>query len=281
VWITKGLYPGIRTGAVMGSDACGLFQDKKVIINPGLDWGLSEIHQGSKFRVLGVPDDGTFAMYVAVPLESIVEKPAHLTDQQAAALPLAGVTAFRALVKRARARQTEKVLITGIGGGVALMAMQLAIALGCEVYVTSSSQEKIIKATTLGAKAGWLYTQTGWEKDMLEVTGGIDVIIDGSCGDAIPGLLKCLNPGGRLAFYGATSGTIPPLNPQMLFWKQISILGTTMGSPADFQEMVAFVTLHRIVPVLDQVFALSDFERAFRRMEEGSQAGKIVFDHTL
>ncbi|MCE2789924.1 MAG: zinc-binding dehydrogenase [Saprospiraceae bacterium] len=281
VWITKGQYPGIKEGAVMGSDGCGLYRGKEVILNPGLAWGLSEACQGDQFRVLGVPDNGTFADFISIPEEYLLPKPVHLSCLEAAALPLAGVTAYRSLISRAKAKAGERVLVTGIGGGVALMAMQFAVALHCEVYVTSSDQEKIKKAVSMGAMEGALYTDEGWHNDFLNKSGGFDVIIDGSCGSSFPLLLKMLRAGGRLAFYGATAGSIPPINPQLVFWKQLSILGSTMGSPSDFQEMVDFVTLHSIVPVIDQVFSLQDAGAAFRRMAEGRQFGKIVFDHSI
>lgn len=281
VWITKGLYPGIREGAIMGSDGCGFFEGKEVIINPGLSWGLSEACQGEQFRVLGVPDHGTFSDYINIPKENLLTKPAHLSYLEAAALPLAGVTAYRSLVSRAKARPGEKVLVTGIGGGVSLMAMQFAVAMDCEVCVTSSDTDKIRKAVAMGATGGALYTEEGWSNQLLNKSGGFDVIIDGSCGSSFPLLLKMLRPGGRLAFYGATAGSIPQINPQLVFWKQLSILGSTMGSPADFREMVKFVTRFGIVPVIDQVFSLKDAEIAFRKMAEGKQFGKLVFDHSL
>jgi zinc-binding alcohol dehydrogenase/oxidoreductase len=281
IWITKGLYPGIRLGAIMGSDGCGILNGEDVIINPGLEWGNRQQHQSSEFRVLGVPDDGTFADKICISAAHVTPRPAHLTSLEAAALPLAGVTAYRALFSRAAVQGGEKVLITGIGGGVALMAMQFAIALGCEVYVTSSQQSKIDQALQMGAKAGWLYSQADWPAACIKETGGIDVVIDGACGPGFNHLIKCMAPGGRIAFYGATAGPIEKLNPQVVFWKQLSILGSTMGSPADFHNMVEFVNQSKVKPVIDKVFSLQDSPAAFARMAEGKQFGKIVFDHSL
>lgn len=281
IWITKGLYPGIRQGAVMGSDGCGVVDNKEVIINPGIEWGSNQASQSGAFRVLGVPDDGTFAGRASIHNELIFPKPDHLSTLEAAALPLAGVTAYRALFSRANVQAGEKVLISGIGGGVALMAMQFAVALGCEVYVTSSREDKIEKACQLGAKGGWLYSHKDWTDQCLKETGGIDVVIDGACGPGFPQLIKSMAPGGRLSFYGATAGPVEKLNPQVVFWKQLSILGSTMGSPNDFFEMVQFVIHHKVAPVIDEVFALQDWPAAFQRMSAGDQFGKIVFDHSL
>ena len=155
IFITQGLYPGIRLGAIMGADGSGLDSDgNSVIINPGLDWGSNQHYQSKLFRVLGVPDDGTFAESIVIDKRYIHPKPAHLDFIQAASLPLAGLTAYRSLFKRAGLKPGEKVLISGVGGGVAVMAMQFALAIGCEVAVTSSSEAKLEKAIFFGAKYG-------------------------------------------------------------------------------------------------------------------------------
>lgn len=280
LWITKGLYAGIRLGATMGADGCGTASDgDSYIINPGLAWGSNEAFQSSDFRVLGVPEDGTFADYIVIPQKYIYRKPAHLTPLQAAALPLAGVTAYRAIIKRAGLQNGDKVLISGIGGGVALFAMQFALALGCEVFVTSGSEEKIEKAKGLGAKAGYLYSNQDWSKQLIAEHGGVDVIIDSAGGPGFAHLVKVCNPGARIAVYGGSLGKITELNPQVLFWKQISILGSTMGSDADFREMVAFVEHHKIVPVIDRVYPLDEIHAGFAAMAAGTQFGKIVFEH--
>src|SRR5579872_7239867 len=155
VWIQKGLYAGLKYPIVPGSDGAGVVESggsedwigKEVIINPALHWGSSPTHQDQEtFQILGLPDDGTFAEYVKVPVSSLVGKPAHLSFEEAAAIPLASATAYRALFTRAQLRPGEKVLITGIGGGVALAALVMAVAAGAHVYVSSSDEEKIAKA---------------------------------------------------------------------------------------------------------------------------------------
>lgn len=279
IWITKGLYPGLVFNTILGSDACGNSGNQRYLINPGLNWGDNSHFQSKNFQVLGMPTNGTFAEHIAIHQKYLYQCPEHLSDIEAAALPLAGVTAYRALFKRALATQNDKVLITGIGGGVALFAMQFALALGCEVMVTSSSDYKIAEAINLGAHAGYLYTSPDWTKELLQDFEGVDVVIDGACGVGFNQLIKVCNPGARISFYGASAGTIEKLNPQAIFWKQITISGSTMGSDHDFAEMIQFVSENKIVPVIDKVFSFEQIPDGFERMNSGTQFGKIVFQH--
>ncbi len=275
VWITQGQYPGIKIPMILGSDGAGMVDEQEVLINPGMEWGDDERSQQQGFHILGLPKEGTFAEYVAVPKTQVYNKPPHLSMQEAAALPLAGVTAYRAVFPKCQLRAGERVIISGIGGGVALLAFQFAIAAGAEVFVTSSSKAKIERAVELGAKGGYLYTDERWHKQFMKDTGGADVVIDSAGGPGFANLVKACKPGARLSFYGGTLGTIP-LNPQLVFWKQLKIFGTTMGSDADFAAMLQFVADYKIVPVIDQIFDLQDGQAAFRRMEEGRQFGKLV-----
>ena len=202
--------------------------------------------------------------------------PEHLDWEQAAALPLAGLTAWRTLFSRCQLKKGEKVLITGIGGGVALTAMQLAIASDAEVYVTSGSSEKIDRAISLGARGGANYQEAGWEKNLKLQSGGFDVIIDSAAGDGFALLPGVCNPGARIGLYGGTLGKVNGLSMQIVFWKQISILGSTMGSPSEFEAMLNFVQKHRIIPVVDSVFPLKEGANAFEKLKSGTQFGKIV-----
>jgi zinc-binding alcohol dehydrogenase/oxidoreductase len=276
VWITKGMYPGIKEGAILGSDGVGELDGRSVIINPGLKWGENEAVQAADFEMLGMPMDGTFAEYVSIPNEYIYDKPAHLSIEEASALPLAGVTAYRVLMSRCQAIPADKVLVTGTGGGVALFTVQFAVALGCDVYVTSGSDEKIAKAVALGAKGGYNYKKEDWYK---HVVTDFDVIIDSAGGASFQHLIKICKPGARIGFYGASLGKYQNLNPQLLFWRQISILGSTMGSDQDFRAMLAFVAEYKIRPIVDSVFSLEEGSKAFERMEAGRQFGKIVLKH--
>lgn len=275
-WITQGQYSKIQLPVILGSDGAGLHNGVPVVLYPALEWGGNPAAQGKSFRVLGLPENGTFAEYICIPRANLAPKPTHLTWEQAAALPLAGLTAFRTLFTRCALRPGERVLITGIGGGVALMAMQLALAAGAEVYVTSGSEEKIKKAVLLGAAGGANYRTADWDKLLKNEVDGFDVIVDSAGGDGFALLPGLCNPGARIGIYGGSLGKINNLSPQILFWKQISILGATMGTPNEFTQMLDFVSQHQIVPVVDSVFPLAEGNTALQRLADGEQFGKVV-----
>jgi NADPH:quinone reductase-like Zn-dependent oxidoreductase len=248
-----------------------------VILNPNIGWGQDESVQAGGYHILGLPTNGTFAEKVAVNADRVVAKPGHLSWAEAAALPLAGLTAYRALFSRGRLQEGERVLISGIGGGVALFACQFALAAGAEVYVTSSSEAKIERAVELGAMGGQLYTEAGWGRKWAKAGKGFDLIIDSAAGEGFSELVDAANPAARIVIYGGTRGKAS-VNPQRLFWKQLDILGSTMGSDQDFTDMVRFVRKHQIKPIVDQVFPLSDGNAALDRMDAGEQFGKIVLN---
>ncbi|HVT74163.1 MAG TPA: zinc-binding dehydrogenase [Lacunisphaera sp.] len=287
LWIQLGQYAGIKVPMILGSDGAGIVESvgagvdtawvgREVMINPSLDWGDDPRAQGPKFRILGLPDAGTFAEKIAVPAANLAAKPAHLSWEQAAALPLAGLTTWRALFTRARLQAGERVLITGIGGGTALLALQFARAAGAEVWVTSSSAEKLERARALGARGGANYREAGWAAALEQQAGRFAVIVDSAGGASFDPLIDLTAPGGRIVFFGATVGNPPGLNLRKCFFRQINLLGTTMGSPADFQGMAAFVADRKIVPAVDRVFPLAQAEAALRHMEASAQFGKIA-----
>jgi len=288
VYISQGLYAAIKTPAVLGSDvagevvACGaavdaaIWQGQKVVVNPNINWGDDERVQGKDYQVLGMPSQGTFAEYITVNVDRLALAPTHLTMTEAAALPLAGLTAYRALLVRAQASAGDRVLISGIGGGVALFALQFAVALGLETWVTSSSDEKIARAVALGAKGGANYKNENWHKDLAAAAGGnFDVVIDSAGGEGFAKFIDIANPAARIAFYGGTHGKFS-LSPQKLFWKQISVLGSTMGSDADFVKMMQLIDNHKVVPIVDSVWAMPQAQEAFDYMHNAQQFGKII-----
>ncbi|MEQ8788849.1 MAG: zinc-binding dehydrogenase [Pirellulaceae bacterium] len=288
-WITQGMYPGIKLPVVLGSDGAGVIArvgenaphgwiGREVVINPGLDWGEDEAAQGESFRILGMPDDGAFAEEVLVGEEAIHDKPEHLTWQEAAALPLGGMTAYRAVFTQGEVKPGETVLVTGVGGGVATFALQFAVAAGARVLATSSSPEKLAKAEQLGAAAGYNYTQEGWAKQLVADHGAVHLIIDSAGGDGYRHLLDIAAPGGRIVNYGATAGPPPKLDLFKVFWKQLRLIGSTMGSPTDFRAMLGLVHHHKIRPAIDRVFPLAEANDALARMRESSQFGKLVLD---
>jgi len=276
-WITQGLYPGIKCPVILGSDGAGITeQGTEVIINPGYNWGDKQQAQGSDFKILGMPDNGTFAEEIAVPEKQLFGKPEHLSWEQAAALPLTGLTAYRALFKQGKLQSSQTVVITGIGGGVACIALKLAIATGSTVIVTSSSQAKIDKALDAGATAGFLYTKEGYASKVIEQFGPVHLIIDGAGGDGYGELVDMACPGGTIVSYGITAGRSTKLELRKLYWKQLHLVGSTMGSPDDFAAMLEMVNKHKIEPIIDEVFALSDGNQAFEKMNVSSQFGKLV-----
>ena len=287
LWIKLGQYGGIEYPLIPGSDGAGVIAvvgegvkdwalGDEVVINPSFNWGESEHAQGSDFAILGLPRAGTLAEQVVVPASQLAMKPKYMSWPEAAALPLAGLTAYRAVFSRAQLRAGERVLISGIGGGVALFALQYAVAAGAEVWVTSSSDEKIERAVSLGAKGGFNYCDERWAKAARGSVDGFDVIVDSAGGEGFNGLIDLCHPGARVVFFGATRGDPEVLPMRKVFWKQISLLGTTMGSPADWCAMIAFVEQHQIRPIVSDTFALNDAPAAFDLMEQGGQLGKIV-----
>ena len=286
-WITKGQYAGIKYPSILGSDGSGIVAEvgpnadqswigKEVIINPGNNWGDHPEFQQKEFKILGLPDDGTFAEYVKTGAEYLYPKPKHLSWEQAAAIPLAGLTAYRALFTKGKAKQGDKVLIVGVGAGTGSFALQFAVAAGCQVFVTSGSGEKIDAAKKLGAAAGVNYKAQDWADQLKHLAGGFDVIIDSALGEGFAPLLDLCNPGARIVFFGGTAGNLPALNARIIFWKQLSILGTTMGTQEDFKAMLELINQHQIVPVVDEVFPMAEAEKAIRKMDDSTQFGKIV-----
>jgi NADPH:quinone reductase-like Zn-dependent oxidoreductase len=290
VWIRKGLYAGIKLPVILGSDGAGTVSavgpsadqkllGREVVINPGLAWGDDDRVQGPQFRILGLPDDGTYAELVKVPASAVHPKPAGWSWEEAAALPLAGLTAYRAVVTKARVGPHDRVLVTGVGGGVSQFAVQIAKARGGRVVVTSGSDDKLARAKQqLGADGGANYRTGDWVKEVVRLFGGDgpDVVIDSVGGETLGKAFEVARPGGRVVTYGATTGPVPQAEVRRIFWKQLSVLGTTMGTPAEFAAMLELYGKGGMKPVVDTAFPLADAAAAQRRMEEAAQFGKIV-----
>lgn len=289
LWIVRGLYANIKTPVILGSDGAGVvckvgtgvseeFIGKEVIINPGLNWGNNPAVQQRNFRILGMPDNGTQAQFVTVPVKNISEKPGYLPWESAAAIPLAGLTGYRALFTQGKLKAGETVLLTGIGGGVAALMLKMSLASGAKVFVTSGKDSKIEQAKRLGALGGVNYLKMEWPEKMKSLLAGgkIDLVIDSSGGENFSHLTGLVKPGGRIVFFGATAGNPSLLNLRQLFWKQITLQGTTMGTGKDFSEMLRLFDVNKIEPVIDDVFPLEQFSRAYSRMIRSEQFGKIV-----
>ncbi|XOV90849.1 MAG: zinc-binding alcohol dehydrogenase family protein [Bacteroidota bacterium] len=282
-WITVGKYPNIKENVILGSDGSGEVVEgpdnwlgKKVIINPNIDWGDNPVAQSKEYEILGMPKDGTLAEYITVDEDRLVEKPKFLSFSQAACFPLAGLTAYRACFKKGEIQEGSKVLVTGIGGGVAQFAVSFSKAVKAEVYVTSSSDGKISDAVSLGAKGGFNYKKEDWVKTAKKEVGPFDVIIDSSGGNLVDKYLKVTKPGGKIIIYGASAGRAEGFDLPRLFWQQISIIGTSMGNDEEFSEMVEFIDINQIKPIIDKEFPMEKYRDAFRRFVDKDHYGKVV-----
>jgi NADPH:quinone reductase-like Zn-dependent oxidoreductase len=255
----------------------------RVIINPGIsDRSCEYCLAGEqslcvRFGILGEHHPGTLAEYVVVPAANVRRVPPEVTDISAAAYTLATLTAWRMVVTRARVRTGERVLIQGIGGGVALAALHICKSLGARVWVTSRSEEKLARARALGAEETF-NSSTDVAREVRERTGkrGVDVVID-SVGKATwAQSLGSLGRAGRLVTCGGTSNPLVETDVRRLFWNQWSILGSTMGSDSEFDAIAAELAAGRLFPEIDRVFELSEGRQAFERLQDATQFGKIV-----
>ncbi|KAL4754629.1 hypothetical protein BDW72DRAFT_200604 [Aspergillus terricola var. indicus] len=277
MFLRQHLYPGVTFDVPMGADGVGTvvgagpdvtnpgrWQGKRVILNPGTGWkdSLEGPEDPTGYKIMGGTkfyDKGTLQDYITIDESEVEEAPEHLSDAEAAALPLAGLTGWRALVVKAGEHNTGKgaaVLITGIGGGVALISLLFAVARGADVYVTSSSEDKIRKSIELGAKGGVNYKEDGWEKKLLgllpEGKKNFDAVIDGAGGNSVEKSVKLLKAGGVLSVYGMTVSPVMPFLMQAVL-KNIDVRGSTMGSRKEFKDMVEFVKTHKVHPVVSRV----------------------------
>jgi NADPH:quinone reductase-like Zn-dependent oxidoreductase len=271
VWIRKGL-PSVPKPRILGADGAGVIAgtDERVVINPA-------VVRNGRMRIIGENTDGTHAELIAVPRDFLHPIPDGLTFEEAAAFPLVFETAYRMLVTRARLQAGEWVLVWGIGGGVATAALAIAKGLGANVVVTSSSDEKLARAAELGADAGINHADEDVVTRVNELTGGGAHIVVDDVGDATwKRTLDAARPEGRIVVCGATSGPNPPAALHRVWWKQLSILGSTMGSPDDFKGAYDLIAAGRARPIVDRVFPLAETAAAHERLEAGAQLGKIV-----
>ncbi|MDN4523101.1 zinc-binding dehydrogenase [Fictibacillus fluitans] len=270
---------------VIGSDGAGIVDavgenvtnvqvGDEVIINPGTGWRNTSDAPPKGFETLGLPYHGTFAEKIVIPEENALPKPSHLSWEEAGVLSLAALTAYRVLFTRAKIQENQKVLIPGIGSGVATFLLQFAIAVGAEVYVTSRSKEKGEAAIKLGAVKA-IDSNGDWNGQLENQK--MDLVIESVGAATFNKSLDQLRTGGTMVAFGASAGDEVKLNIRKFFYGQFNLLGSTMGSGEEYREMLQFIEQYNIKPVVDKVYGLSQFKEAFNRMENASQFGKIGF----
>ncbi|KAI0034537.1 NAD-P-binding protein [Vararia minispora EC-137] len=294
LWQRKGLYPAIVDGSTFGADGAGTviasadpkdsLLGQRVFLTPARGWESDPIAPESMFGIVGggpLPPIGTFSEYVVVERDQVILTPSHLSDVQAAAWPLGGLTAWRAVMINGCVEKGQNVLITGVGGGVALFALQLCVAAGANVYVTSGSKDKIDKAVALGARGGVNYKDKDWPKRLEDLLSKgdnptLDVVIDSAGGPIVQQTSRMVKHGGRFVCYGMTVAPTISLTMREVM-QNMKLLGSTMGSHKDMLDATRFLEQHRIVPIVSHVLhGLEHAEEGFELMEQGAQFGKIV-----
>jgi len=298
LWVVDGL-PGLdyRFPRVVGADGAGVVEacgagvtrvhpGDRVMINPGTscgrcDWCLAgEQPLCPEFQVLGEHRDGTLAEFVVVPERNLAPVPPGMSWSQAAGFPLATLTAWRMLVTRARLSAGERVLIWGIGGGVALAALRIARHLGARVIATSSSDAKLARARELGAEITLNHATLDVAREVRSLTArrGVEVVVDSVGQQTWEQSLRCLGRLGRLVTCGGTTGPMVTTDLRRLFWYQWTILGSTMGSHDEFRRITELAAHGALWPEVDTVFPLARGREAFDRLKAGEQVGKVVIE---
>jgi NADPH:quinone reductase-like Zn-dependent oxidoreductase len=302
LFIRQHLYPGISFEHPMLADGYGTVVEagpdcrrgaellnQAVLLTPARGWASApeapeDIRVYSVIGATALYDAGTAQEYIAVPEDEVEPAPDHLSPAEGAALPLVGLTGWRALVtKSGNAQPGRNILVTGIGGGVALQVLQFGVAMGCNVYVTSGDEDKIARARQMGARGGVSYRLPDWEKQLQKQLPAhrpyLDAVIDGAGGDIVPRTVRLLKPGGVISCYGMTVS--PKMDWTMsAVMKNIDLRGSTMGSRREFKEMVEFVRLKHIRPVVSRAVKgldnIAEIDGLFDEMKEGKQFGKLV-----
>lgn len=269
-----------------GDGVGGLPAGTRVVINPALACGACEFCRAGEqsictsFRMLGEHVTGTFAEHIVVPAANVYPMPSHLSFGEAAALGTTSVTAYRMLFTRGRLRPGEWLLITGIGGGLAQALLQLARPVAGRIFVTSSSDDKIERAVAEGATGGVNYKRDDVGKKVRSFTGkrGVDLVVDSAGGDALESAMRAARKGGRIVVAGATAGGRTTIDVRRLFWNQLEVIGSTMGSARDFSDMLRMVAGTELRPVVDQTFPLAGGAAALGRLSSGDATGKVVLE---
>ncbi len=294
IWVRRGL-PGLSLPHIPGCDIAGAVEElgegvegfqrgERVVVNPSVSCGYCEYcRQGEDplcdtYHILGEHVDGGYAEFVRVPARNLMRIPEGFSFEEAAAAPLVFQTAWRALISRAQLRPGEDVLILGASGGVGTACVQIGKLVGARVFAVAGTEEKLEKLSELGADELINYAETDFGKEVWRLTNkrGVDVVVD-SIGEATwEKSLRALAKDGRLVTFGATSGPMPPTNVPLLFWRQLRVIGTTMGNRKEFFDVMELIWQRKLRPIVDRVFPLKEAAEAQRLMEERRHFGKLV-----
>jgi NADPH:quinone reductase-like Zn-dependent oxidoreductase len=294
IWVRRGL-PGLKLPHIPGCDIAGTLEalgegvqgyevGERVVINPGVSCGECEYCRRGEdslcdtYHIIGEHVDGGYAEFAKVPARNLMRIPEGFSFEEAAAAPLVFQTAWRALISRAGLRPGEDVLILGAGGGVGTACVQIAKLTGARVFAVAGTGEKLEKLKELGADELINYTEADFGKEAWRLTNkrGVDVVVD-SIGEATwEKSLRALAKDGRLVTFGATSGPMPPTNVPLVFWRQLRIIGTTMGNRNEFFDVMKLIWDRKLQPIVDRVFPLSEAAEAQRLMEARQHFGKLV-----
>lgn len=295
LWVRRGIPIETTMPHIGGSDIAGVIAEagedvdagrvgERVVINPSLwcgrCWACARGEESMclTFRILGEHTNGGFAEFVVARANHVYRIPDEMTFETAAAIPISYMTAWRALVSRAALRPGEDVLVIGASGGTALAAVQIAKLMGARVFAVTHGAEKVRRIRELGADVVYDRAETDWSRQVFKDTGrrGVDVVVENVGGPTWAGGVRALANGGRLVTYGGTAGSKVELDVRGVFWKQIQVIGTTMASHGEFEDLLRVVFAGRLPPVIDSVLPLNDARLAHERLEAGGQVGKIV-----
>lgn len=294
LFVRQGI-PGVTLPHILGSDVAGVIAElggevegyakgDRVVINPGLSCGDCEYCRRGEdslcnsYGIIGEHLDGGYAEFVKVPARNLMSIPEEFSFEEAAAAPLVFQTAWRMVLTRAKVRPGEDVLVLGASGGVGTAAVQIAKLAGARVFATAGTDEKLEKLAALGVDVPINYSKTDFSTEIWNLTGkrGVDVVVE-NVGEATwEGSLRCLARDGRLVTCGATTGPKPTTDIRLVFWRQLRLIGSTMGNRAEFHDVMNLIWQRKLRPVVDRVFALQDAKEAQQVMENGEHFGKLI-----
>ncbi|PKR78379.1 alcohol dehydrogenase [Halalkalibacillus sediminis] len=270
---------------ILGSDGAGIIESvgssvnnwsvgDEVVINPGMGWKDNSDAPPEGFEIVGLPDHGTFSEFMAVDANHVERKPSHLSWEEAGVLSLAALTAYRAVFTRGKLTKEDTIMLPGIGSGVLTFALKYAKAIGARVIVTSRSDEKLKKASELGADVT-VQTQSDWKEELKDEQ--VDLLIESVGAATFNKSLDIIRKGGTIVTFGATTDDDVTINIRKFFYGQYNLLGSTMGSAEELCEMISFIEEHDIKPEIDHMFEMNDYKQAFEYLRDTKNFGKIGF----